>query len=141
VKVAVRAYGVTRFLPRLYRITPESTEPELKILNWNPRIRVRIGQVLKIIGTGFSDTASENKITFIYRPNTDLTLTVDGESVEQLTNDEKSVSLTVPDFKEYNKEEMYPAGTGTQYDVELHIGSDITKIAKGMNIQIRPPLS
>jgi hypothetical protein len=138
VKVAVQAYGITKYLPRLYKITPESAEPELKITGVEPdpaATFVRVGGTLWIKGTGFSDTANLNKITFISRNPDHPTHTINGETVEQLTGDEKRVSVTVPEFPP----EMSP-GDGAVYDITLHIGDNVNNIATGGSIEIRPPL-
>jgi hypothetical protein len=136
VQVAVEANGVTRLLPTLYLIRPRSTTPELKITHWEPQIRVRVGQTLQIFGTGFSETAAQNRITFIYTPDPTKTLIVNGSAVQRV-GDEMRVDVTVPIFPTG----MTPAVTGTSYNVTLHIGENQAVKASGMSIEILPPLA
>jgi hypothetical protein len=134
VQIAVEANGVTRLLPTLFLIRPKSTTPELKITHWEPQIRVAVGDSLQIFGTGFSEIADQNKITFIYMPNPDLKLGVSGIGVRRVGN-EMRVDINVPTFPA----NMAPADTGTQYRVTLHIGENQSVVASGMIIEIDPP--
>ena len=133
VAVAVEIDGVTRVLPTLYHVLPVSNVPELKITEMP--IRVRENATLNIIGTGFSATPAQNKVTFIFTPNPTLTQMVEGSAVTAAGEDQQ-LTVTVPLFSNVA---MRPADTGTQYNVTIHIGSDTSKVANG-SIEIRPPV-
>lgn len=138
VQVAVEIDGITRVMPTLYHVFPKSSVPELKITDWLPHIRVRTNQELTITGTGFSPTPSENKVTFILASNSSLTQVVIPTEVAQV-GAERRLTLTVPEFS--NPLMRPPAPGGTQYNVTVHIGDDVSKVARGMGLEIRPPLT
>jgi hypothetical protein len=133
VSVAVEIDGVTRVLPTLYRVLPVSSTPELKIKE--VPTRVRQNGTLNIIGTGFSPTPAQNKVTFIFTPNPTLRQVVDASAVTAVGQDQQ-LSVTVPVF---TNPAMKPADTGTQYNLTVHIGTDTNRVANG-SVEIRPPV-
>jgi hypothetical protein len=133
VAMAVEIDGVTRVMPTLYHVLPVSVTSELKIKEMPTRVRENA--TLAIVGTGFSPTPDQNKVTFIFTPNPALRQVVVASAFTAVGEDQQ-LTVTVPLF---SNAAMRPADTGTQYNVTVHIGSDTTKVANG-SIEIRPPI-